>query len=234
MVDTGWAIPRRTKIPFHVGIVGKKLSVLIKGGIKWVPESVGDHFDFLSILIGLENESTGSHFATGVAITVPHAGKEVIFGPHASRPRTIKRSGFVGVVTKNEVERFAIRAWNDAVEAVFATPFELSQELLFVELPVVVGIAESIQAPGSLLFVLEKVEGTVNITKSMRPLNFGAEFFDFGFHLIDRNPIKTAVLVPGDQSALRIHCHRDPGSLLAFWNGVEQVGLKPGKSHHFA
>ena len=98
------------------------------------------------------------------------------------------------------------------MEAVFATPFELSQELLFVELPVVIGIAESIQAPGSLLFVLEEVEG-VNAVHA--PLNFGAEFFDFGFHLIDRNSIKTAVLVPGDQSALRIHCHRDPGSLLA-------------------
>jgi len=53
MVDAGGAIPRGTEVPFHVGIEGEKLAVLVEGGI-------GDKASGASFVLCFEGQLIGT------------------------------------------------------------------------------------------------------------------------------------------------------------------------------
>ena len=79
MIDAGWAIPRGTDVPFHVGIVGEKLALRAECDVILITETSREEFPLLALRICPANPSTRRHNAHGVTTGVPHAGQEVIF-----------------------------------------------------------------------------------------------------------------------------------------------------------
>ena len=232
MINAGGAIPGRTNVPFHIGIEGEEFAILIKGGIEFIPESVGDHFNLLGIRISLENETTRSELSSGVAIGVPHAGKEMIFRPSEGRAGTIQFCRHIGMVSEDEVERFSVGAGDDAMESMLATALEFAEKFFFIELAVIVGVAQTIEPVLPLLFVLEDVEGVEDVTEAVGSFDLGLELFDLGCRIRKGDAIEPAVLISRDEAALRINRHGDPRALLGLRHGVEFFGGKARKRNH--
>ena len=81
-----------------------------------------------------------------MAVGIPESGEEVILGPGSSGARAFELIRDVGVVTKDEMEGFSVRAGDDAVASVFAAAFEFTEVFFGIELVVAVGIAEAVEA----------------------------------------------------------------------------------------
>ena len=173
MIHPRRAIPRRAKIPFHIGIEDKKLAILIKGRVKLVAKTISNHLDLFGVRIGFQHKSSRRQFTAGVSITIPHPRKKVVLTPRFCRAGAVNLLGLVGMISKNKMQRLTIRTRNNTVQAMLSSALEFTKEFLFIKLAVIVGIAKSIKATRTLLLVLQKIECTINIAEPVRSLDLG-------------------------------------------------------------
>ena len=110
MVDAGGAIPGGADVPFHVGVVGEEVASGIEGDVELVAEAVAEEFEVGAVGVHGADVTAGGEDAAGVAVGVPHAGEEVVFGPEGGGAGAVDAGGEVGVVAAVEVDAFAVGA----------------------------------------------------------------------------------------------------------------------------
>ena len=145
VVDAGGHVPRRAHVPLHVGVVGEELAVGIEGDVVLVAEAAGEELDAFAVRVGFADVAAGGEDAAGVAVGVPQAGDQVVLAD-GDRAGVVEVFRDFGVVAVGEVDRFAIRAEDDAVGAVFAAAVAFADELGLVELVVAVGVPQAPEA----------------------------------------------------------------------------------------
>ena len=139
MVDARRHIPRRSQVPFHVGIVGEKLAIGVEGDVVLVAETTGDEFHTLALRVGFTNVSARREDALGVAVSIPHPGDEMVLA-YRDRAAEIEVFREFRMVAVHEVDRLPIRAEDDAVSAMFAAALAFADQLRLVELVVAVSV----------------------------------------------------------------------------------------------
>ena len=130
----------------------------------------------------------------------------------------------LGRVAADDVERFAVRGEDDRMHAVLAAAPDLAEELDLVVPVVAIGVAHAIEAVGAPLVHhhVKAVEGVE------QPVGAGEVHSDrLGLDRTAtargrrRHAIELAVLVRGDQPALRVGAQRHPRALGLLRHRVE-------------
>ena len=225
VVDAGGAIPGGADVPFHVGVVGEEVAGGVEGDVELVAEAVAEEFDVGAVRVHGADEAAGGEEAAGVAVGVPHAGEEVVFGPEGGGAGAVDAGGELGVVAAVEVDAFAIGAEGHGVEAVLTAAVHGDEFFGFVVLVVGVGVGEAVEAVVFAVFVDHDVEGAVGVEEAVGFAHFDGEFFGFegggGADGGQGHAVEGAVLVGGDEAPFVVEGEGDPGALLFLGDDVE-------------
>src|SRR5690606_19449262 len=81
MHDARGPIPGRPHVPFHVSVIGEKLTLSIEIHVVGIAMADADDFPGFAVGIGLGDPATGRHHAPGMAVGVPLAWQEEVFVP---------------------------------------------------------------------------------------------------------------------------------------------------------
>ena len=168
VVDARGNVPRRTLVPFHVGVVGEEFAVLVEGDVELVAETESEELDGFALRVHAADVAAGGVFAFGVAASVPHAREEMIFIP-ADGAGFVQVGGKIGVIAVGEVDGLAVGREREGVRAVLtAKALGLAEELDLVELIVAVGVAHAPDAAAIGDLVDHDVEAVESVEQAVR------------------------------------------------------------------
>jgi len=132
------------------------------------------------------------------------------------------------LVAANDVEGFAIGAWDDRVGPVLSAVFlELAEEFYRVEFIIAVRVLETIEAAASMGLVVDHdVEGIEGVAHSPGVTDIEIDLLDVGvpegftgrgsLEAVDRT-----VLVTGEEAAFVVFAKNDPGTKFLLGNGIK-------------
>ena len=122
----------------------------------------------------------------------------------------------LGRVAADDVERLAVRGEDDRVHAVLAAALDLAEQLDLVVAVVAVGVAHAIEAVGAPL-VHHHVEAVEGVEQPVGAGEVHADRLGLDRRAAARgrrrHAIELAVLVRGDEPALRVDAQRHPRAL---------------------
>ena len=232
VVDAGGPVPRRVEVILHVRVVGEELAIAIERSIEDVSES--GRVELPRFAIGREaiDHAAGRETIAVMAASVRHALEHMILAPVHHHAGGI-HFGQVGIVARDQEHRFAIGRGQDRVDAVIATGLDRSEQLHLVERVAALRRRDAIHAARDLLLVIihadiERAEGPehsvhgANLRRELLHLRWVERLAGRG----RREAIQPAVLIAGDDAALRVSAKIHPRSLLAAGHGVEQFDLE--------
>ena len=230
MIHACGAIPGAADVPLHVGVVGEELALVVEGDVELVAETVAEEFHVFAIGLHAANEAAGGEFASGVAVRIPQAREDMVFVPNFRGAAGAEFLGQIGVVAAIEVDAFAIGADDHAVQAVLAAAFHGDELGGLVVLIVAIGVLEAVEAVPLAVLVHHDVEAVEGGEQAMGLAHFDSEFFGFerggGADGGNAHAVDAAVLVTGDEAALRIDGERHPGAFLILWHVVKFLDLE--------
>ena len=232
VVDAGRPVPRRVEIVLHVRVVGEELAVSVERTIEDVAEAGGVEFPVFPVRREAVDHAAGCETIPIVTAPVRHAFEHMVFAPihhHAGRIHF----GQVGVVAGNQEHGLAVGRRKNGVNPVVATGFDRAEQFHLVERVVIFRRCDAIHAAGNFLLVI--VYTDVESAEGPEHSVHGANLRWHLFHLRRverlagrrrREAIQPAVLITGDDAALRVGAKIHPRSLLAAGHGVEQLDLE--------
>jgi len=144
MADPGRPIPGQTKIPFHVGVVHKKVAHVIESHVKGVAVACRNQLPFRTFGVDIGHPASGFLAVVSVPARVFDFGKKVVVLPGLRQFVGI-HSGQIGVIATNHVQRFFIRRKFDAVGAVLTFTDQVFEQGQLVELIVAIGILQTVK-----------------------------------------------------------------------------------------
>ena len=123
MIHACRTIPRSANVVFHIRIEREEFTIQIERRIKFIAETVADHFLGFPIWTDLHDEAARSHSPVVVTTTIRHARKDMIFFPSFCHSVGGYRGRHVRVITSHHVNRLFIRAQHQTMRSVLATGF---------------------------------------------------------------------------------------------------------------
>ena len=144
MVNPGWTVPWSTKIPLHVSIIGKKLTLAIEGSVILIPETGGDDLPGFSFGINLSNMTKGSF---GTLHKMLKGWQQLIFSPDFRNPGMgVIRRDFC-LIANNHIQMFTIRCRNDGMRTMLARRIsKILQLYQLIEIIITIGVQKSINS----------------------------------------------------------------------------------------
>ena len=134
------------------------------------------------------------------------------------------------MVAANDVEGFAIGAWDDGVRAVLAAIFlELAEEFDGVEFVIAIGVLETIKAAASMGLVVDHdVEGIEGVAHSPSVTDIEIDLLDVGIlegfsRIGGLEAVDGTVLVTGEEAAFVVFAKNDPGTEFVLGNGIKAL-----------
>ena len=86
MIYAGGTIPWSANVIFHIRIEREEFTIQIECRVKFIAETVADHFLSFAIGTDLHDKATRSHSTVIVTPSVGHARKNMIFFPGFCHP----------------------------------------------------------------------------------------------------------------------------------------------------
>ena len=229
VADSRRAVPGQVEIPLHVGVVGKQLAVRVERSVELVSKTGRHQLPVFAFWIDAADEAAGSPRASHEAAL--NSREEIVLIPVS---RNSRRRDFCHLrpVSADYDERFSIRVRQHGMRSMLAGALQRAKHLDGVEVSVAVFISDPVEAAFvQLAFVDVHVEAVEGPQQTLSFSDVDVDFLNHCFGLRPelrwRHAVKRTVLVRDDQSAFRVGAHVDPGSLLAFRDGVKQLNLKP-------
>ena len=165
-----------------------------------------------------------------MAVGVPEAREDVVFIPNFGGTAVGEAFGEFGVVAAVEVDAFAIRADDHAVQSVLAAAGHGVELGDLVVLIVAIGVLEAVEAIFGSVFIDHDIKAVEGGEEAVRFAHFDGEFF--GFEVLgladggNAHAVDAAVLVAGDEAAFRIDGEGDPGAFLVLRHIVELLDFE--------
>ena len=248
MQDPGRAVPGRTEIPFHIGIISEHLSGIIEGDVEGVPQTRSDQFPAGAFRIHLGDPAAVRFHGVVVSVGILDQREEVI--EFAVRDIAVGiHLRDLGEVARHDVDGLLVWRQHDAVGAVFAGSLQVFQQGDLIELVISVGVLQTVKSAGLFQIVVtgvvhhhiqtvEGVEQSLGVThgnlsrillihEGRIALHFQLFGPGFGDGIADGrygDPVEVSVLVGGDNPAFRVEGHGHPGTLFMFGRTIEPFG----------
>ena len=185
MIDAGRSVPRRSKIPLHVGVVDEQFTIGVERHVVGVAVAGRPDFPGLPVGVGAHHVAAGGEHAGGVAVGVPHASDDLILVPVGRQPAGAVLGQFhaaligphaphglrfgdvfdgerhLRVVAADDHELLAVGREQDVVRTVLAAALEAAQRLDRIGHAVAVGVGDAIQAAARATVAddVQRVEG---------------------------------------------------------------------------
>ena len=132
------------------------------------------------------------------------------------------------MVAANDVEGFAIGAWDDGMRSVLAAVFlKFSEEFDGVEFVIAIGVFQTIEAAASMGLVVDyDVEGIEGVAHSPGVTDIEIDLLDVGvLESFSRSggleAVDGTVLVTGEEAAFVVFAKNDPGTKFLLGNGIK-------------
>jgi hypothetical protein len=171
------AIPRAADVPLHVGVIGEEFALVVEGDVEFIAEAGAEELHVFAIGFHAANEAAGGEAAAGMAVRIPQAGQDVVFVPNLGRTAGAEFLRQLGVIAAIEVDAFAVRAHDHAVQAVLAAALHGDELGGLVVLIVAVGVLQAVEAVFLAVLVHHDVEAVEGGEEAVGLAQLDGEFF---------------------------------------------------------
>ena len=123
MAYSGWTVPRCSKIPFHIRVVGKQITLVIECYIKRIAEPRSNQFPIGASRIYMGNPSSVVIYRVIVTVRIFNQRKKIVNITIRNIPIAIHSRNF-GKIACDYINRFFIGRQYHAVRTMLPSSFQ--------------------------------------------------------------------------------------------------------------